>query len=350
MKNKVNYNLLNILILVAIIYILFATYSWWGGILNTIWHLLIPFLISFVIAYAFHPLVKKLESKNIKRGLAIFIVVTLVILFTVGLCLLTFPLLYDQLISFTKLIGDSITNISDKLNINFGDFEDTINNNLNIIIQDASKFVSNGAIKLVFSSISFLTNVLVIGILSVYLLAYMDRIRKSLKEFFSKFSKKTYNYVKEMDNQMTGYFKGLILIMIIQLFEYSIAFLLIGHPNWLLLGILSSVTTVIPYFGGIIVNIIALIISSVVSLPLFIATAVIAFVCPTIDGYIISPKVYGKTNNVNPIWIIVSVVIGSRIGGIIGIIVSLPLFLLIQGTVKYYKEDIIKFIKKVTSL
>lgn len=350
MKKKLDYNLLNILLVVGILYILATTYDIWGGLANKIFHIVLPFLISFVIAYAFSPIVKKLEKKNIKKPIAIFLVIFCVLLLTVGLCYFTFPLLYEQLISFTKLIGSFFNDLSVKFNIDFGALEDTITSNLNLIVQDISKYVSDGAIKLIFTSINIVTNTLVIAILSVYFLIYMDQIRASIKKFFKKFSKKTFNYVKEMDHQMTQYFKGLILVIIVQFFEYSLAFLIIGHPNWLLLGILAAVTTIIPYFGGIIVNFIALIIASAVSLPLFIATAVLVIVCPTLDGYVISPKIYGKTNNVNPIWIIVSVVVGSQLGGIIGIIISLPLFLLIQGTVKYYKEDIIKYVKKVTNL
>ncbi len=349
MKNKLDYRLLNTLILVGILYILITTYPIWGGIVSMLFQMLFPFLLSFVLAYAFYPIVKKLQKKNIKKPIAIFIVVALILLFTVGLCYLTVPLLYEQLISFTKLIGNFFNHISNKFNVDLGMLEKTITDNLNLIVKDVSKYVSNGAIKLIFTSINIITNTLIIAILSIYFLVYMDKIRIKIKEFFNKFSKKTYNYIKEMDYQMTQYFRGLILVIVVQFFEYCLAFLIIGHPNWLLLGVLASVTTVIPYFGGILVNILALIIASAVSTPLFIATAALVIICPTLDGYVISPKIYGKTNNVNPIWIIVSVIIGGQIGGIIGIIVSLPLFLLIQGTVKYYKEDIIKYLKKVTN-
>lgn len=349
MKNKLDYNLLNILIMVAILFLLITTYPVWGGVFNKVLQIGFPFLVSFVLAYAFHPIVKKLEQKKIKKPIAIFIVVLCLFLITFGLCYFTFPLLYDQLVSFTKLIGNFFTHISERFNIEFGSFEKTITDNLNLIVKDISKYVSDGAMKLIFTSINIVTNVLIVSILSIYFLAYMDQIRASLKNFFKKFSKKTYNYVKAMDYQMTQYFRGFILVILVQFVEYTLAFLLIGHPNWLLLGILASITTIIPYFGGILVNVLALIIASAVSMPLFIATAVLTVVCPTLDGYVISPKIYGKTNNVNPIWIIASVVIGSELGGLVGIIVSLPLFLLIQGTIKYYKDDIIKYIKKVTN-
>ena len=123
-----------------------------------------------------------------------------------------------------------------------------------------------------------------------------------------------------MDMEITKYLKGLELFMIVQFLEYSFIFFIIGHPNWLILGILASITTVIPYFGGLITNIIALILASVVSTPLLIATTIVCLVFPQLDGYIISPKIYGKTNNVNPLITIVVVSVGGTLLGIGGII------------------------------
>ena len=125
-------------------------------------------------------------------------------------------------------------------------------------------------------------------------------------------------------------------------FEYSILFLIIGHPNWLILGILACVTTVIPYFGGLITNIIAIILASVVSLPLTIATIIICLIFPQVDGYIISPKVYGKTNNVNPLITIMVVSIGGTLKGVVGIIIELPCYLLVRTTYNFFKKDLKK--------
>ena len=145
-----------------------------------------------------------------------------------------------------------------------------------------------------------------------------------------------------MDSEITNYLKGLEIFMVIQLFEYSILFLIIGHPNWLILGILACITTVIPYFGGLITNIIAIILASVVSTPLMIATTIICLIFPQIDGYVISPKVYGKTNNVNPLITIMAVSIGGTVAGVVGIVAALPCYLLIRTTYNFFKNDLKK--------
>jgi predicted PurR-regulated permease PerM len=150
-----------------------------------------------------------------------------------------------------------------------------------------------------------------------------------------------------MDAEITNYLKGLGIFMVIQLVEYSLLFFIIGHPNWLILGVLACITTVIPYFGGLITNIIAIILASVVSLPLVIATTIICLIFPQLDGYVISPKVYGKTNNVNPLITIMAVSIGGTVAGVTGIIVALPIYLLIRETYNFFKKDLKEGIDKV---
>ena len=145
---------------------------------------------------------------------------------------------------------------------------------------------------------------------------------------------------KSIDKELGRYLSGLAIFMIIQFFEYSFLFAIVGHPNWLLLGILASLTTVIPYFGGLITNIIAVILASVVSFPLFMATVVICIIFPNVDGYIISPKVYGKTNNISPLWTIFAVFAGGALYGFVGIVIALPLYIIINCIFNFYKDDI----------
>ena len=61
-----------------------------------------------------------------------------------------------------------------------------------------------------------------------------------------------------------------------------------------------------------------------------------------IDGYLISPKVYGKTNNVNPLLVIMAVSIGGSVAGIIGIIAALPVYLFLRTTYQFFKKDLKK--------
>ena len=175
----------------------------------------------------------------------------------------------------------------------------------------------------------------------------MPKIRSKIKNILIRHDKKKYHMISNMDKEITSYLKGLGIFMVIQFFEYTLLFLIIGHPNFLLLGVLACITTVIPYFGGILTNVIALIIASVVSPKVFILTLIITLVFPNIDGYIISPKIYGKTNELPPLLTIFAVFAGGALFGFYGIVIAVPLTIMIMAIIKSYKSEINDKLQKV---
>lgn len=344
---KVNYKSLNILIILAIIYVLFLMRDLWIGVFFKVLAVLKPFIIAFAMAYAIYPFLKWLQSKKIPKFLSILIILIILALFIFFVVISLVPIFTDQLVSLFGNIMKFVSEMGNKYDIDIAPIQTNLSTIFNTISSNVSKYISDGAINLVNSSISFVSNSIIVIVAFIYFLIDMDKIRDNVDEFFSKKDKKTYKLVQDIDHETTSYFKGLFLTILIQFFEYTIVFYLIGHPNFLLLGVLSSVSTLIPYFGGLIVNIIALIIASVVSPQLFIMTLIVAIVFPNIDGYLISPKIYGKTNNISPLLSIFAVFAGGVLGGFIGILIALPLTIMLRTIYKSYKKDISKKIGNI---
>lgn len=344
MNQKLNYRLVNILLLMAIIYIIVATSGYWGGILLKIFNILLPFLLAFVFAYVLNPFVKKLEEKGVRRSLALIFVLLIFFGLLIGLLWITLPAIYEQLIAFSKTVTQVISDISGKYDIDLGEYQIAITDTLNQLIKDLGSYISTGTIDILGKSVNFLTNTIIVLIVGIYLLIDMDKIRSFIKKYL-KTHKREYRYVKTIDHEMGNYLHGLAIFMIVQLFEYSILFKIVGHPSWLLLGLLACITTVIPYFGGLITNIIAVVTASVISTKLFIATLIITLIFPNIDGYVISPHIYGKTNNINPILVIFTAGVCSSLFGIFGIMMGLPLYLIIRATWNFFHRDIKEYIE-----
>lgn len=347
MENKLNYRLLNVTIFCLLILLIAVNITTWWGFVRTIIIIMMPFIIAFVCAYAFHPLVLKLEEKGVRHGLAVTVIVLGVVLIISALLAITLPLIYDQLILFSKMVVQVLEDVSTKFDLNLGNIEVKVTDFLDDAIGSVGKIVSNGTMTIVSKSFGFAGSFIVGFIAWIYFLSDMSKIRRSVSSFLQRVRGKAYRYFKAVDFEIGNYIKGLSIFMLIQLIEYSLLFFVVGHPNWLLLGILACVTTVIPYFGGLITNIIAVITASVVSMPTFIATGVICLIFPQLDGYVISPKVYGKTNNVNALITIMVVTVGGTLAGILGIIAALPLYLFIRTTYHFYIADIKKSVKKV---
>ena len=341
-NNKLNYRIINLTALMILLYIGFSNIGLWWGIFTKCISILAPFIIGFAFAYAFTPAIHWLESKKIPKFLALLIVIFILIFMIIGLLGLTLPMLYDQLSLLIRSLVEVFETINTKFDINIGSFEITITDYLNETLKEIGSVTSSTTIGILGKSIGFIGKFIVGFVGFVYFLVGMDKIREGLKSIIIPINRRFYKYLKCMDIEITNYLKGLEIFMVIQFVEYSFLFLIIGHPNWLILGVLACLTTVIPYFGGLITNLIAIVLASVVSFPLVVATTIICLIFPQVDGYLISPKVYGRTNNVNPLITIMAVSIGGTLAGALGIIVALPCYLLIRTTYQFFKNDLKK--------
>lgn len=348
-KDKLNYKLLNVLIIVLIVYIGLNTTGFWSMVINKILQITIPFILAFAVAYSLYPMVRALKKKGIGNKVAVAIVSTSVFVIIIGLLVITLPLIYEQLITLSKTLGGLIRDISSNTSVNLGGFETAINKTINNMLSVLGNYVSDGTFQFVSKSVGFIVNAMIVLIVSLYFLFDMENIRKEIKKLLKRNFKsdRMYNYIKLLDYELTQYLTGLAIFMAIEIVEYTLLFRIVGHPNWLLLGILASLTTVIPYFGGLFTNIAAVILASVVSTSVFIGTIIICLVFPQIDGYIVSPKVYSKTNKIHPVWSIFALVAGGILFGVMGIIISLPLYIVINTTIKFFKDDITNKFSKV---
>lgn len=353
MKDKVNFKLLNLLIIITIVCLLYFIRGLWIGIVTSIFNVMAPFLLAFALAYVIYPLVKKLIDSGAPKWLAILTVCILGFGSLFIIILLTVPLLYEQILLFISNISMLLSDLSAKYEINFGGLQTTLADFSSNIISSLGNTISNGAISVVNNSVSVISTGIVVVCAAIYFLIDMDKIREGIKKYCNRKNRRTSAFLIKLDDELTKYIGGLGKNVLIQVVEYTLAFLLIGHPNYLILGIISGLSAIIPWFGGFLVAVISLLVSSVISTKLFLLTVVICIVCPILDGNVIGPRVYGKTNKLHPLVVIFAVSAGGALGGFWGIVISLPVAIILKTIYNFYRRDIdkkIKVIKKEKSV
>lgn len=344
----VNYKRLNILLILGIAYLLFLMKDVWLGVVTKVLNIALPFIISFALAYVLYPFLEFLLKKGFPKWLAVLIIIVSILLIIGLTTYFVLPIFMEQLVNLLS----NITKVTGDLGVKYGIDTKTINEYVgkfsSALLENVGVFISSGnVIKVLMSGIDVITKFIIIFIVTIYFLSDMPKIRSKTKEFMKKRDKKKYELLKSIDNEVYSYLKGLGIFMIIQFFEYTFLFLIIGHPNFLLIGILACITTVIPYFGGIITNLIALVIASVVSPTVFVLTLIITIVFPNIDGYVISPKIYGKTNELPAVLTVFVVFAGGALLGFTGIVIAVPLTIILMAIIKAYKPEIEKSFKKI---
>jgi len=112
--------------------------------------------------------------------------------------------------------------------------------------------------------------------------------------------------------------------------------LILGIPFALPLALLAGVLEIIPYIGPIIAAIPAVLVGLSISPLMGLAVASLAFLIQQFENYLFVPKVMEKSVGVSPIITLVALVIGLRLAGVVGIIVSVPLVITLQVLGKQY--------------
>ncbi len=347
MTKKLNYGLINLTALMLLLYIGFSNIGLWLEIIVKILSVMAPFIVGFAFAYFLTPLVDFLIKKGFPKTLAVTLVVIGLVLILLGLLIFTLPLIYEQFGSFVDGVISFIDNIGTKFHINLGSYEIKITDYLQEALKYLGSIATSSSFDVLNKSLGFISKFIVGFVGFIYFLADMHNIRHWVRTVLLDCKKRAFEYIKCLDTEISNYLKGLLIFMGIQLVEYSLLFFVVGHPNWLILGILACITTIIPYFGGLITNVIAIFLATVESVPLTIATIIICLIFPQLDGYVISPRVYGRTNNVNPLITIMVVSIGGTLFGTVGIIIALPVYLLMRTTYQFFKGDLKQGYKKV---
>lgn len=338
--------LLNILIIVGIVYLLYLMRDLLGGVYVKLLAIFKPFIIGFILAYAFYPFLRWMQKK-IPKWLGITIILLILLGIIAYIVINIIPVFTNELADLLSGVMQFLKDADKKFNIDLSRVEDALMKAFNKISKEFTDDITVTGGKIINASINVVSNFIISAVAFIYMLIDMDKIREKIKKYFRLKDKKTYELVREIDKSCTAYFKGLFINVLIMFVEYTLLYRLIGHPNFLLLGIIAAFSPLIPYFGGIIMNTVAIITASVISPKLLILSLIIMLIFPQIDGYIILPKIYGKTNKVPALLTIFAVFAGGVLGGFIGIVIALPITIIIQTIYKNYDEEISKKISNL---
>ena len=298
-----------------------------------------PLVLGLALTYLLSPVLLKFETKlsaSIKRPKTLRLVAVL-LTFAVVLVVL-FIILGIIVVTITKSLASF--NIEDiKLLLlgladQFSRFWTTIEKTLasmNINLGSAGDFlggifngVKEGASTLLFATI-----------FSVYFL-YDDSIATYWSGVVDAFSSaetraKIAAFAVDADRVFSGYIRGQSMDALLVGVMVSIAMLIARIPYALVIGILTGIGNLVPYVGPV-VGFGSLIIVSLAegSISKLIIGAVILAAVMFIDGNVINPKMLSSNVEVHPVLVIVALIAGGNIGGVVGMLVAVPVAALLK--------------------
>ncbi|MCZ6628771.1 MAG: AI-2E family transporter, partial [SAR324 cluster bacterium] len=184
----------------------------------------------------------------------------------------------------------------------------------------------------------FFTTFLVL-MTSAFILINPERIIDFLRSLVPVRHHDTFNdLMRRLDRGLSGVVRGQLLICLINGTLTGIGIAVIGVPFVITLTFIATVFSLIPIFGVLISTIPIILIALTVSF----STALLALgwilIVHFLEGNFLNPKIMGDSSHIHPALIIFALVVGQYLGGIMGALLAVPVFSLVQNSFLFLKS------------
>ncbi len=316
----------------------------------------LPFVGAFLVAYLFSPLVDKLHKIGLPRWLsisAVFIGIGVVI--TLAFWYLV-PLVWEQLMyaknsipsgihwanyKFLPWLSDSFNLVPMELDV------DQISAAIMEYVQTNYSADSIQAMiaKLAQSGLNFIQiggTVVLIPIIAFYFLLDWDRMLDSFRRLIPRrHEEQTLVIVKECHSVLGAFVKGQFLVMVLLGVVYAMGLQLIGLEVGLIIGMVAGLCSIIPYLGfavGIIAAVIASLFQFGIDWMQLLLVGVVFMIGQAVEGYILQPFLLGDKIGLSPVAVVFAVLAGAQLGGILGMLIALPVAAVIVVLLRHLRD------------
>jgi len=290
-----------------------------------LWLVELILIVALILAGTFNPLIEWMETRGLRRGYALILLLVALLAGIAGVVFLTVPPLVDQI---TEMVRNAPATRARLITV-LG--QHNFSKPLAHAVQSAELQQTFAQIEsYLLSYTSRVVEVIGYGVttlvLSFYLLADGKRAQGVLYAIVPRdYHMRLARILHNMETIVGGYMRGqLITCAGIGLFTYALLFLC-KVPNALSLALLASLVDVIPFIGGLMV-----IVPAVLSaLSRGVPTACVVFgalvVYMEFESRILVPRVYGTVLRLPRTAVILALIAGGTLMGIVGALLALPI-------------------------
>lgn len=307
-----------------------------------------PIIIGVIIAYLIDLLVvffdtkafKKIQQQRFRYALSVVVSITVVLL-ALGLFFwLVLPEMISSITHFMNNTQNYASDIEDKLkdldkfaenygiHLNTKNWTENLKEQAEVMISDVSHNL-NMAMDILRGAWNVALNIFIGVILSVYFIAGKNRLFRGIDKLRratltdDQYKRHT-DFLKRSNAIFSKYISFTILEGIGVGIANAIFMLIAGLPNVVLISVIVGFTNILPTFGPIVGCVMGSFVL-VLEDPMY-AVAFIIFTCilQTIDGYVVKPHLFGDSLGIPAVISLISIIIGGKLFGPIGILISIP--------------------------
>ena len=312
-------------------------------IIKRIFRLLMPLWIGIFLAFVLNVPMSAIEKKIFKktnkkiRFISISLCILMICLVMLLLFMWVIPDLINSITNLLKELPNIINDINNLINNSIANTElenitkdINLTNNLNDTLSSIFKYIINNFTALLANSFSVIVNILTGLIIAIYFLYDKEKMLKNGRRIVNKVFEK--NIIKKIDKVKDLSVKAFHDFIAYQVLEciilgsiMFIAFKLFNFPYALTIAFTTATTAIVPIFGATIACVIGAILIGTKSIAEAIIFIIVYQIIQQIENNLIYPHVVGKHVGLPPILTILAIIVGGKIGGILGILICIPL-------------------------
>ncbi|WP_247215502.1 AI-2E family transporter [Synechococcus sp. C9] len=195
------------------------------------------------------------------------------------------------------------------------------------------KTLTTQVLGLAVDTVGWAVDVLVTLVLTLYLVLFGERLWSGL---FSWFPAHLGLLIREsLHRNFYNYFLGQATIAVILGTLMTLAFVLLQVPLALLFGLIIGVASLVPFGGAVGIVVISLLIT-LQNVWLGLKVLATALVLGQMNEHLVAPRILGNVVGLNPVWIVLSLLLGAKLAGLLGLLIAVP----VAGSIKNVADSL----------
>ena len=317
-----------------------------GGlwIINSIAWVVGLILISALIVYILYPLQEYLKRRyRLSHGFTVAIAFLLFLLFCIFVVSLLIPVIYNEINDLIDSFPIHLARIQVVLSwlsqqTVMLDIEDEVRSfilNISDNMHQAVEYLAEASLSLIGGAVDFF----LVLFLVFYLLYDFQAVRTQIIENIPSAKRPlAEELMKIVDTNVGTFIRGSLIRCLIVGVVTGIILSIIGMPYALLLGVLAGIFNFILYLGPYIAAVPAVLLSLSPLTPSPLLIIVVYVGIQILDGMFLAPVVLGRIVKLRPITVIVAILAGGSLGGLLGMILAVPVAGMIKGVLELLKR------------
>jgi predicted PurR-regulated permease PerM len=288
-------------------------------------------LISVFLALAINPAVEALHRGRIgRRGLAAAIVYIALLVVLAGLLAAFIPTLVAQVNKLVQAAPGFVRDVTaGRGPLGFLETKYRIVERVEQEVRGSggSQIVSGGtaALALARSILTGIVGIVTIAFLTLFMVLEGPTWVERLYRLFPPESAQRWRNVGQgIYRTVGGYVTGNLLISVIAGATTTGVLLILGVPYALALGVVVAILDLVPLAGATLAAIIVTIVGFTVSVVAGVVVIVFFVLYQQLENHVIQPLVYGRSVQLSPLTVLISVGVGAEVAGVLGALLAIP--------------------------